>query len=86
MEDTIVTTNMIYEFLKEFKADANNRFEHIEKRMDQIEHQQPEDRQILMDIWKSRDKVTVTFSRTFTAVNAFISLLVSAITATVVAK
>ena len=119
MENAIVTTNMIYEFLKEFKLEVYNRFEQIdkrfeqvdkqfeqvdkrfeqvdkhfeqvEKRIDRIENQQldarkmlmdiwqarNEDHKMLIDLWQSRDKVTINFSRTFTAVNAFISGIVA---------
>lgn len=73
----------MYEFKKEFrefKKESYRRFEYLEKRMDRLENLQMEDHKILMELWQSRDKVTVSFSRTFTFVNAFISCFVATIT------
>jgi predicted nuclease with TOPRIM domain len=100
METTIVTTNMLYEFLKEFKTEVynrfeqmdkrfeqvDNRFEQLEKRMDRLENQQLDDRKMLMEVWQSRDRITVNFSRTFTIVNAFISGIVATFVAAFVKK
>jgi hypothetical protein len=95
METAVVTTNMLYEFLKEFKTEVYSRFDQVDKRMDRfetrmdamenrmdarmdrLENNQKSDHELLMDLWQSRDKVTVNFSRTFTFVNAFISGVVA---------
>jgi uncharacterized coiled-coil DUF342 family protein len=66
--------------MREFKKESYRRFEYLERRMDRIENLQMEDHKILMELWQSRDKVTVNFSRTFTFVNAFISCFVATIT------
>jgi predicted nuclease with TOPRIM domain len=63
--------------LADFKAEANQRFDRLEKRLDRIEDQQMEDRKIIMDMWREKDKVTATFSRTFAFLNIFIASLVS---------
>ncbi|MFA6917294.1 MAG: hypothetical protein WC285_00435 [Candidatus Gracilibacteria bacterium] len=106
MENTAVTTNMIYEFLKEFKLEVYNRFDQVDKRMDRLETrmdsmetrldaridrlenqqknletQQKSNHELLMDIWQSRDKVTVNFSRGFMAANAAFSGIIAAIVA-----
>lgn len=88
METATVTTNMLYEFLKEFKTEVYKRMDRFETRMDamenridsridRLENNQKNDHELLMDLWQSRDKVTVNFSRTFTFVNAFISGIIA---------
>jgi hypothetical protein len=91
METATVTTNMFQAFLeefKEFKTEVYKRIDRLETRMDtmenridlridRLENNQKSDHELLMDLWQSRDKVTVNFSRTFTFVNAFISGVVA---------
>lgn len=65
---TAVTTEMLYEFLKEFKKEVNQRFEQVDqrfeqvdqrfeqvdKRFDRVEDQQNKDRNILMNLWNQQ--------------------------------
>jgi len=109
MNNGSVTNEMLYELIRDFKAEVYRRFEYmdlridkienqqsenykmlsdridrldgrmdrIDSRMDRTESQQSEDRKLLMDIWKTRDVVTVKLSRSFAMVNAFISAFVA---------
>jgi len=88
MNANSVTNEMLYELIRDFKVEVYRRFEQIEQqqsenykmlsdRMDRIEQQQTEDRKLLMDIWKTRDVVTVKLSRSFAMVNAFISAFIA---------
>lgn len=59
-----ITNEVLYELLKEFKADTQRQFQQvqqqfqqIEKRLDRLEENQYHDRRMLMEIWESRDKV-----------------------------
>ncbi|MFA6917538.1 MAG: hypothetical protein WC285_01725 [Candidatus Gracilibacteria bacterium] len=88
METALVTAQTFNIFLedfkkfqeefREFKNDVHRRFEQADKRMDRIEYQQLEDRKMLMDVWQSREKVTVNFPKGFVGINAFISGVISA--------
>ena len=57
------------------------RFEKLEKRFDRMEDQQMEDRKIIMELWRDREKVTVTFSKTFAFINVFVAGIVSGLVA-----
>ena len=60
--------------LIQFKQEVNKRFEEVNRRFGEIHQDQREDRKMLMDIWKSRDKVTAQVTWDFiwkaTAFNA----------------
>ncbi len=70
-------TEAIHESLKDFKADSDRRFKYLEDRMDRLERQREEDKKLLMDVWESRDKVQLGFSRGFAMLNALATLMIS---------
>ncbi len=56
--------DLVLELLKEFKKDVNRRFDDVDRRFEEqgrrigrLEDGQKEDHHLLMDIWKSREKV-----------------------------
>ena len=59
----------------------DKRLEKLENRVDFVENQQMEDRKMLLDIWRNREKVTLTFSKTFAFFNIFIAGVVSSVVA-----
>jgi len=88
MSESKVTTDMLYEFLKqfrseflEFKGDVNRRFEQIDRRFEQLERSNAElrdeirrDKEKLDKVYESRDKVTVQFTRAWMGASFFIAL------------
>src|SRR4030065_192302 len=66
-----------FEQIYNILGQMDTRFEQLENRIVFIDNQQMKDRTMLMDIWRDREKVTVTFSKTF----AFINILISGIVA-----
>lgn len=87
MTTATITNEMLYELIKEFKADMNRRFEQVDKRFEQIdnrleqndrrfdriEHQQDEDRKILMDLWQHKDNLELKLSKRLLAVTGILS-------------
>jgi len=59
----------------------DKRLEKLENRVNFVENQQMEDRKMLLDIWRNREKVTLTFSKTFAFFNIFLAGVVSSIVA-----
>lgn len=85
------TVRDLKEDFKNFKYEVYNRFdqidkrfEQVDKRLDGIEYQQREDRKILMELWKEKDNMKLSFTRTLLTVtgltSAIIALIVSIIT------
>lgn len=58
------------EELRDFKSETSRRFSYLENRLDRLDSK-------VEEIWHSRDKVRVDFSRGFAFVNALISAIVS---------
>lgn len=78
-------TEMRTEF-QNFKIEVTTRFDklenqidHIETRINFIEHQHLEDNKILMDLWKERHTMKIGFSKTFFGIGAFISATIAVI-------
>ncbi len=74
-----ITNEMIYEMLREFKADTNRRFERIET-------QQTEDRKILMNLWEHKDNMKLSLTRTLLTVTGTISGVVAMIVSFITGK
>ena len=63
MQGNIVTNEMLYDLLKEFKRDVHKRFEQVDKgfeqvdkRFEQLEENQSEDHKLLMDLWENQNR------------------------------
>jgi len=91
-----ITNQMLYELIKEFKADVDRRFEQIDKRLDQHDNrfdqvdnrfeqvidlikdekrEREKTEKKLEKIYESRDRVSVSFTRSWMFASFFISLL-----------
>ncbi len=57
---------------------VDKRFEQLYKEMGEMREAMKEDRNKLNEVYESRDKVTITFSRTFVGINMVLSAMVSA--------
>lgn len=68
MTTQTITTEMVYELLKEFKEDTHKRFE-------RIENQQMEDHRILMELWENRSRQNLNFSSTYFLITFMSSVL-----------
>lgn len=91
MDSQTVTNEMLYELIKAFRLEVDQRFEQVDKRFvlieqrldqmdkrfDYMEKRVDRVEEMLLDIWKSKDKVAIGFSRGFVLINAFISALIS---------
>ncbi len=62
---------------EQITADMNSRFEQVHREMDEMKEMIKEDRKKLNEVYESRDRVTVTFSRTFVGINMVLSAMVS---------
>ncbi len=88
MQENIVTNEMLYDLLKEFKRDVHKRFEQVDrrfeqvdKRFEQLEENQSEEHKLLMDLWENRSKNTLNFSSTYFIVTLICSILAATATA-----
>lgn len=93
MQNQTVTNEMLYELLKEFKADmrefksdvnrrfqeVDKQFQSIDKRLDDITDLLREDKKKLQEVYDSRDKVTVQFTRAWSLASFFIAFGSSAL-------
>lgn len=72
------------EDFKTFKYEVYNHFDQIAKRFERVENQQAEDHRILMELWKEKDNMKLSFTRTLLTVTGLtsgvIAFLVSLIT------
>ena len=75
-----VSIEMIYELLKEFKADSNRRFDQLERRMDLLEANQRNDRQKLEAIYDCRKQMTVRFTNAWMGASLGIAVFASFVT------
>ena len=85
----VITNEMLYELVKEFKTDVNRRFKQIDKRFEQqdsrfeqmidlIKNEKCEREKMeikLEKIYESRDRVSVNFTRVWMFASFFIALL-----------
>ena len=79
--------------MKDFKSDMNRRFEQVDKRFEQVDSQIKElkfemremkgdiqkDRNKLQEVYESRNKVAVSFTRSWAMASFFISISSSAV-------
>lgn len=93
MTNSTVTTEMVYDLLKDFKEDTykrfeqiDKRFEQVDKRLDGIEYQQREDRKILMELWKEKDNMKLSFTRTLLTVTGLTSGVIAFIVSFITGK
>lgn len=79
--------------LQEMKTDFDRRFRNLEDHQNEdrkmflslfheLKMQQLEDHKMIMDIWSSREKVTMNFSKAFFFATSAISFVVSALAST----
>ena len=87
------TTDDILDMIQEFKKENERKMGAIEDRQNEdrkmllslvqdVKMQQLEDHKMIMDIWSSREKVTINFSRTFFLATSVISFVVSIMSST----
>lgn len=81
------------EDFKNFKYEIYNRFDQIDKRFEQadkrferMENQQTEDHKILMELWKEKDNIKLSFSRSILTVTGFVSAIVALIVSIITGK
>lgn len=74
MSTTMITNEMLYELIKNFKDDTRQHFEQVEKRLNNIEEEQREDRKILMKLWENRSRSNLNFSSIYFLVTLFVSI------------
>lgn len=93
MTNSTVTTEMVYDLLKDFKEDTYKRFEQIDKRLEQVdkrfermENQQLEDRKILMNLWENKDNMKLSFTRTLLTVTGLTSGVIAFIVSFITGK
>lgn len=86
MNTTTITNEMLYELVKEFKHDVNQRFEQTEKRLDRIETQQTEDRKILMNLWENRENMKLSLTRSLLTVTGIVSGVVALVVSFITGK
>ena len=79
-----VTNEMLYEMIRDFKADVNRRFDDVERRMDQLEYRMDrlEKRmdkveQRLDEIYESRKSITVRFTNGWAFASLFMAVFSS---------
>ena len=73
MTAQIITIEMVYELLKEFKEDIHKRFE-------RIENQQIEDHRILMELWENRSRQNLNFTSIYFLITLIFSVFLSVLT------
>lgn len=76
---TDMQIEMLATLLKDFKAEANRRFE-------QIEAQQVEDHRILMNLWEHKDHMKLDLTRTLLTVTGTLSCVVAFIVSFITGK
>lgn len=93
MTNTNVSTEMVYELLKDFKEDFKtfkyevyNRFDQVDKRFERIESQQVEDHKVLMELHKEKDNMKLSFTRTLLTVTGFTSAVIAMIVSFITGK
>jgi hypothetical protein len=81
MAESTVTTEMLYELIKEMKSDMNRRFTEIDRRfaemdrkLDDLRDEIRRDKEKLEKVYESRDKVTVQFTRAWMGASFLIAL------------
>jgi hypothetical protein len=85
-----INNEMLYELIKEFKSDVSRRFQDVDKRFEllQIDTNRQfgelrelikEEKQKLQQVYESRDKITVSFTRAWMCGSFFIALISSTI-------
>lgn len=81
------------EDFKNFKYEIYNRFDQIDKRFEQadkrferIENQQTEDHKILMELWKEKDNMKLSLTRTLLTVTGLFSAVIALIVSIVTGK
>jgi nitrogen fixation/metabolism regulation signal transduction histidine kinase len=61
--------------LNEFKRDTQRRFEQVDKRFDEVKEEIRADKNKLQEVYESRDRVTVKFTRSWMTASFFIALI-----------
>lgn len=74
------------EDFKNFKYEIYNRFDQIDKRFERIENQQTEDHKILMELWKEKDNMKLSLTRTLLTVTGLFSAVIALIVSIVTGK
>ena len=77
-----ITTETLFEFLKEFKTDVNKRFDDVYERLDYMsglikteKHDRERMNDKLEEIYECRNRIAISFTRSWMMASIFIALL-----------
>lgn len=83
MQSNSITNEMLYELLREFKADVARRFDDVDRQLTEIRSDMREEKRRLDQVYEARESVKIKFSWQWSAASLFIALIASLLTGSV---